>query len=62
MPPDRLKNYIGGNWIEPDSNGYLDVENPTTGELIARVPLSVAGETDRAIAAAHARGHELSGT
>ncbi len=52
MPPDRLKNHIGGNWIDPENSGCLDVENPTTGEVIARVPLSTADETGRAIGAA----------
>ncbi|GAG45434.1 unnamed protein product, partial [marine sediment metagenome] len=51
MPIRELKNYVGGQWIEPENHGSLDVENPNTGKLIARVPLSTAGETDRAIAA-----------
>jgi len=47
-----LKNYIAGKWIEPKNNGYLDVENPTTREIIAKVPLSTTKETNRAIDAA----------
>src|SRR5680860_1661807 len=44
-----IKNYIGGKWVEPKNNGYLDVENPTTRGIIAKVPLSTTKETNRAI-------------
>ena len=54
MIPDILRNYVDGDWVEPQNQGLLDVENPTTGEIISRVPLSVAAETDRAVAAARA--------
>ncbi|MBE3128322.1 MAG: aldehyde dehydrogenase family protein, partial [Actinobacteria bacterium] len=47
-----LKNYIGGKWVEPENDGYLDVENPATREIIARVPLSTTEATNRAINAA----------
>ena len=47
-----LKNYINGEWVEPENDGYLDVENPSTEEVIARVPLSTAAATNEAIAAA----------
>ena len=47
-----MKNYIDGKWIEPKNNGYLDVENPATREIIAQVPLSTTQETNRAIDAA----------
>ena len=35
-----LKNYIDGKWKVPDNSGYLDVENPATGEILAQVPLA----------------------
>ena len=47
-----LKNYIGGKWIEPKNKGYLDVENPATREILAKVPFSTTEETNRAINAA----------
>jgi len=34
-----LKNYIAGKWIEPKNNGYLDVENPATREILAKEDL-----------------------
>ncbi|MFH1268347.1 MAG: CoA-acylating methylmalonate-semialdehyde dehydrogenase [Planctomycetota bacterium] len=54
MPPKRLKNYVAGEWIDPEHSGYLEVENPTTGEVLAEAPLSTPSETDRAVAAAKA--------
>jgi malonate-semialdehyde dehydrogenase (acetylating)/methylmalonate-semialdehyde dehydrogenase len=54
MLPDQLKNYVAGQWIDPASNGHLDVENPATRERITRVPLSTVAEADRAVAAARA--------
>ena len=51
---ETLKNYIGGKWTVSDSKRVLDVQNPATGEAIARVPLSTAGEVRSAVAAAKA--------
>lgn len=47
-----LKNYIGGEWVASTSSELLDVHNPATDEVIARVPLSTADEVNRAVAAA----------
>ena len=41
-----VKNYINGKWVESKSNKLLDVENPCTGEVLAKVPLSTKAETD----------------
>ena len=49
-----VRNYVNGQWIDPENSGYLDVENPSTGEIIARTPFSTAAETNRAIDAAAA--------
>ncbi len=49
-----LKNYIGGTWVDAESSGAIDVENPSTGEPVATVPLSTTAEVNRAIAAAAA--------
>jgi len=48
----NLKNYTNGHWYDPDNTGYLPVDNPSTGEVIARVPLSTEAETNQAIVAA----------
>jgi len=50
----KLKNYVNGQWVEANTTEYIDVENPSTGVSIARVPLSPASDADKAIAAAHA--------
>jgi malonate-semialdehyde dehydrogenase (acetylating)/methylmalonate-semialdehyde dehydrogenase len=47
-----LKNYYGGRWVEAEARGTIDVLNPSTGEVLAKVPLSTKAETDRAIASA----------
>jgi malonate-semialdehyde dehydrogenase (acetylating)/methylmalonate-semialdehyde dehydrogenase len=49
-----LPNYVGGKWHDPGGCEYLDVRNPSTGEVIARVPLSPPGEAKSAIQAAAA--------
>ena len=48
----RLKNFVNGEWVESSSGNDLDVENPTTGKTIAKVPLSTVDETKAAIEAA----------
>jgi len=47
-----LRNYVHGDWIERENDGHLDVENPSTGEIIARVPLSTTQAANDAISAA----------
>lgn len=54
MSVPTLRNYVNGQWLESTSGRLLPVENPATGETIARVPLSTADETNQAIEAAHA--------
>jgi malonate-semialdehyde dehydrogenase (acetylating)/methylmalonate-semialdehyde dehydrogenase len=49
-----LKNYVGGQWIAPETTRNLDVTNPATGELLAQVPLSTRADVDRAVQAARA--------
>jgi malonate-semialdehyde dehydrogenase (acetylating)/methylmalonate-semialdehyde dehydrogenase len=47
-----LDNYIGGRWTPSSSSEALDVGNPATGEVLARVPLSSAADLDAAVRAA----------
>ena len=54
MSSDVLTNYINGQWVDADRAGCLDVENPTTGEILAKVPLSTPAEVGRAVDAAAA--------
>ena len=57
-----VKIYIDGQWSDAENNGFLDVENPSTAQVLAQVPLSTAGETDRAVAAARAAFSQWSQT
>jgi malonate-semialdehyde dehydrogenase (acetylating)/methylmalonate-semialdehyde dehydrogenase len=45
---------VNGAWVEPENRGFLPVENPSTGEILAQVPLSTVAEADRAVQAAQA--------
>jgi malonate-semialdehyde dehydrogenase (acetylating)/methylmalonate-semialdehyde dehydrogenase len=47
-----VRNYVNGEWIESESKDLLDITNPSTGEVISRVPLSTRGEVDGAVEAA----------
>jgi malonate-semialdehyde dehydrogenase (acetylating)/methylmalonate-semialdehyde dehydrogenase len=49
-----LRNYIDGAWTDPAGGAWLDVENPATGSVIARMPLSGAADVDAAVRAARA--------
>lgn len=54
MQPSTIKNYIGGKWLDSQSTDLLDVRNPATDEVLARVPMSTPSEVESAIAAARA--------
>src|SRR3954467_10860964 len=47
-----LDNYVGGRWTASTSTELLDVTNPASGDVLARVPLSTPSELDAAVAAA----------
>ena len=47
-----LDNYIGGRWTSSSSSETLPVNNPATGETLARVPLSAGVDLDAAVSAA----------
>ncbi|TPQ33980.1 aldehyde dehydrogenase [Cupriavidus pinatubonensis] len=48
------RNLIGGEWVSSVSGETIDVENPATEELIARVPRSGVEDIDRAVRVARA--------
>jgi malonate-semialdehyde dehydrogenase (acetylating)/methylmalonate-semialdehyde dehydrogenase len=55
-----LRNYIGGEWVPAQGVEYLEVPNPATEEVLARVPLSGAADVDAAARAARAAFAEWS--
>ncbi len=48
----RQQCYIEGKWVDADDGATVEVKNPATGEVLARVPRCGVPETRRAIAAA----------
>src|SRR5262245_53082294 len=46
------RNFIDGEWVDAASGGSLDVINPATREVIARVPDSGPTDVNRAVTAA----------
>ena len=53
MAPDQvLPNYINGEWREAAATEFLDVINPTTADVLAKVPLSSVEDVDQAAQAA----------
>ena len=50
----RDKLFIGGEWVEPAGDGSIEVVNPTTEEVIGRVPEGTPEDADRAVRAARA--------
>ena len=50
----RKQCYVGGEWIDAQDGGTLEVDNPATGEIIGTVPALGTGETRAAVEAADA--------
>ena len=48
--PDKL--FIGGEWISPRAGGSIEIENPATEEIVARVAEAGPADMDAAVAAA----------
>ena len=48
------KNFVGGEWVESDGGGTMEVLNPSTGEVIAEVAHSTEADANRAVGAAKA--------
>src|SRR5687768_4839148 len=46
--------YIGGEWIDPAGEDTLEVRNPATEQVIARIPAGTPDDVDRAVTAARA--------
>jgi betaine-aldehyde dehydrogenase len=47
-----LRNFIGGELVEPADGGYADLTDPSTGEVFASAPVSGPADVDRAMRAA----------
>ncbi len=52
MITNTLNNYIDGKWSKSSSGQTLQVENPSTGEVISFVPISDSADVERAVQSA----------
>ena len=50
--PDKL--FIGGEWVAPTSGRQIEIVNPNSEEVVARVAEAGHDDMDRAVAAARA--------
>jgi len=50
--PKQLENYIGGKFVKPTNNSYLDNINPALGEVYGQIPNSNNEDVENAVAAA----------
>lgn len=51
---DPTRCFIGGEWLKPNGQETLPLENPSTGETIAQIARGRADDIDHAVAAARA--------
>ncbi len=49
---EKLLNYVAGQWRSSRSADYLNITNPATAEVLARVPVSTAADVEEAASAA----------
>jgi len=52
--PRILRNFINGEYVEPESDATSDIISPVTAQVVAKAPVSSAADVDRAYAAAAA--------
>lgn len=50
--PQRVKNYINGEWIESLGKETVDIINPANGKVLGHTPLGTAQDVDKAVQAA----------
>ena len=50
---DKLKFYINGEWVEPDSSEKIEVINPANEELVGHVSAGTKSDIDKAVKAAN---------
>lgn len=50
----ELRNFVGGEYVEPGTDRYADVVDPSTAQVVARAPISGTADVDAAYTAADA--------
>ncbi len=46
--PRRLRNFVGGEYVEPDAQSTTELVNPSSGKVVAEAPVSSEADVDRA--------------
>ena len=57
-----LENFVDGRWVPSRASEHVEVHNPARGIVIAKTPMSTAGELDAAVDAATRAFHDWSET
>ena len=47
-----ISNYVGGRWVTPKGTESLPIDDPATGDVLGRVPLSTPPDVGAAVGAA----------
>ncbi|NUS40958.1 MAG: gamma-aminobutyraldehyde dehydrogenase [Terrabacter sp.] len=50
--PRQLRNFIGGQYVDPDGDSTTDIVDPSSAQVVAKAPVSSQSDVDRAYAAA----------
>ena len=50
--PRQLRNFIGGQYVDPETDATTDIVDPSTAQVVATAPVSSQVDVDRAYAAA----------
>jgi betaine-aldehyde dehydrogenase len=56
--PRTLRNFVGGEYVDAQTDATLDIVNPVTAQVVAQAPVSSAADVDAAYAAASAAFEE----
>lgn len=48
----KVKNFIGGAWVDSQADKFEDIPNPATGVILAKVPLSTTEDVEQAVTSA----------
>ena len=50
--PRQLRNFIGGQYVDPEGDATTDIVDPSSAQVVAKAPVSSQSDVDRAYAAA----------
>ncbi|MDF2143955.1 gamma-aminobutyraldehyde dehydrogenase [Knoellia sp. p5-6-4] len=52
--PRVLRNFVNGEYVDPETDATTDIVNPATAQVVAKAPVSTQADVDKAYAAADA--------